>query len=192
MLAKSMAVALASVSITGCLTAAYQGNEDSPYFIVPAGTQLSLHERVSFDPGQLSVYVQNGRVMGIRGVRHYEPFCKFELRDQSDTARAIAPTEMVVTRSLQHVHDGTFSRLEGLRIAGLSLSAIAQVGGFDDGGSPILSYITRMDVRSDQEPEIFRMSCLRWSYPDMAQHLSITEIRRTLSPLFTLRLPGQT
>lgn len=191
MRAKLIAVALA-LSIAGCQTAAYQGNEDSPYFIVPAGTQLALNERLSFEPGQLSVYIQNGRVMSMRDVQHYDPFCKFELRNQSDTARTIAPAEMVVTRTLQYRQDGTFSRLEGTQVAGLSLAVIAQAGGGEpEGGPPLWSFVTRMDVRSDQQPEIFRMNCLRWAYPGMPEHVTIAEIRRTLSPLFTLRVPGQ-
>lgn len=192
MRARLAAAAVAVSLAAACQTAArYQGDESSPYFAVPAGSRLVLNQPLSFQPGQVSVHVQNGQVIPITAVQKYDPFCKFELYGRPEAARTVAPGDMTVTRTRQHRQDGTFSRLQGVQLAGVSLRVLAQAGGEPDGGPPLWSFLTHMDLRSATQPDVFRLTCLRWAYPGMAEHVTIEEIRRTLAPLFTLRLPAE-
>ncbi|HEX7043848.1 MAG TPA: hypothetical protein VF203_04460 [Burkholderiales bacterium] len=188
MRARILLPSLALLLVAACQS--YQGDVGSPYYVVPAGTRLALNQPLSFAPGQVSLHVQNGRVVPMNQVRAYDPFCKFELYTRIEAARTVQPHEITVTGARQYRFDGNYSALDGLQLAGLSFGLYAQAGGEPEGGVPVFSYLTRMDLQSPAEPDVYRLTCLRWSYPGMAEHVSIAEIRQTLSPLFTLRLPA--
>ena len=182
-----------AAALAACQTA-YQGNEESPYYVVPAGSHLILNKELNFDPDRVSVYVQNGKILHLSEMQKYDPFCKFELNHLVSTARTIAPDEMSVTKALQEHSYDTVSQAGRLHYVRLALPLIAQSGSFNQGGPSMQSYVVRMDLRSEKQPEIFRMTCIRWSpYPGgyRYEYPSITEIRRTLSPLFTLRTPAE-
>jgi hypothetical protein len=174
--------------LAGCQS--YRDDPDSPYYVVPRGAQLTLHRALTFAPGRLSLYIQNGRVHdGMRGVAHYEPFCKFELARQSESRRTVGPARMTVTNTVERRESVPFARTAPRRYAQLAVGPLAQ--GFDSPGSPILSFVVRMDLASAEEPEIFRLTCARWFYPEMEYLVTVSDIRRTLAPLFTLRLPHE-
>lgn len=177
--------------ITGCQSLTSQRDDPgSRYYAVPQGTRVTLNSALTFEPHQLSLYVQNGRVHGsMRGVAHYEPFCKFELKRQSDAQRSVGPAAMTVTNTVERREDVPFARAAPLRYAQLAIGPFAQ--GFDSPGSPLLSFVVRMDLASAEEPEIFRLTCARWFYPEMEYRVTVNEIRRTLAPLFTMRLPHE-
>jgi hypothetical protein len=186
-----VSLGLAAV-LAACQTASYQGQISSPYYIIPAGSRLNLTQELTFDPDQLSVYIQNGRILSLRRVQVYFPFCKFELNHLSDAARTMQPDEFVVTKTDQYRWEGAFARTTPQAYEPKSLVSLAQFGGGDSpGGPPQYSFITRMDLHSEKQPEIFRLTCLRWAYPGMDEHVSIAEMRKTLSPLFTLRTPTE-
>lgn len=180
-----------ATALTACQTA-YQGNEDSPYYTVPVGSQLVLNKEIHFNPDQVSVYVQYGKVLPFSAVQKYDTFCKFELNHLVQTARTIAPNEMRVTRAYQEQMYELFARAGGARPRYAQLAGrLVQSGGFDQGGPSLQSFIERMDLHSPSQPEIFRMTCARWApYPGSYDYLSIAEIRKTLDPLFTLRMPA--
>lgn len=182
---------LLAALLAGCQS--LTGGRDDPgsrYYVVPQGTQVTLTRALTFAPGQLSLYVQNGRVHdGVGGVAHYEPFCKFELARQSDTHRSVGPATMTVTGTVERREDVPFAEAAPRRYAQLGIGPFAQ--GFDSPGSPILSYVVRMDLDSAEEPEVFRLTCARWFYPEMEYLVTVNQIRRTLAPLFTLRLPHE-
>jgi hypothetical protein len=193
-----MRITLIAVGLAAALAACqtgyrYQGNEQSPFYAVPVGSRLILNQDLSFGPSQVSLYVQNGKILRLSEVHKYSPFCKFELFHRVDAARTIAPDEINVTKVLQEHSSGTFSQTGQLHYARLSLQQLAQSGNGDQqgGGSPE-SFTVRMDLRSEKQPEVFRMTCGRWSfYPSTYIYPSISEIRRTLNPLFTLRTPAE-
>jgi hypothetical protein len=178
-----------AVALAACQTA-YQGNEDSPYYNVPVGSQLVLNKEIHFDPDQVSVYVQFGKVLPFSAVQKYETFCKFELNHLVHAARTIAPSEMRVTRVYQERSYDLFAGAARPQYVDLTARRLVQSGGFDQGGPGQQSFIERMDLHSPNQAEIYRLTCARWaSYPTGYENLSITEIRRTLDPLFTLRTP---
>jgi hypothetical protein len=65
-----------AVALSGCQTA-YVGDEQSPFYPPPAGSRLTLHKELKIPAEELSVYIQNGRVLRNVEVQHYYPFCKF-------------------------------------------------------------------------------------------------------------------
>lgn len=188
MRARSVCVIL-TVLLTGCAAAgSYQGDETSPYYAVPAGSRLTLHQAIPFPPERVSVYIQNGRVLPLEEVQRYHPFCKFELYDRRDQARTVAPDRITITKVLQQPLPDAYTQAGPILLVRLPL---AQMGNGRDGGPVIQSFITRMDLRSESQPEVYRLTCAHWTYSGTDRPLTIREIRRTLDPLFTLRLPAQ-
>jgi hypothetical protein len=173
--------------LSSCQTRSYLGNESSPYYVVPAGSRLTLNQELTIPSDELAVYMQNGRVMRNVDLLHEVPFCKFELRDLSRAARKVQPDEMVVTGSTQARSRGVTALAAPIVVAELGSVMLA---GTDDVPS-IESFSTRMDLRSDKQPEIFRLTCAQWGQPGAVQHVTITEMRQALTGLFTLRLPQQ-
>lgn len=176
--------------LAGCQNlTSYPRDESSPYYTVPEGARFTLNREVAFAPQEVSLYIQNGRILSMPDVQQYDPFCKFELFHRRDTARTIGPAEMTVTDTLWYQMPIAFSRAGPLLYADASLSMKAQAGGELEGGVQVRSYVMRMDLRSAEEPDIHRLTCARWYYPSMEDRVTVGEIRRTLAPLFTLRLP---
>lgn len=187
----TVVVAGIAVVLAACQTP-YQGNEESPYYVVPAGSRLILNKELSFNPDQVSVYVQNGKVMRLNELQKYDPFCKFELYRLVHTPRTIAPGEIDVTRAMQGHYFYLFSQTARPYYTAMSLPHVVLGGSFEQGGTPLESFVVRMDLHSEKQPEVYRMTCIRWSTnPSRYEYPSIVEMRQTLKPLFTLRTPAQ-
>ena len=186
MRAKVACAALAAV-LSSCQT--YDGDESSPYYVVPAGSRLTLQQELTIPADELSVFIQNGRTARRGEVQQYYPFCRLYLYQKSASERTVRPGEITITRAMQQRRlTGPFSDAGGLLLARLTL---AQDDTGDDNGGELQSFMTLMELRSEKQPELFRLTCAQWAYQgDIGdRHLTITEIRRTLNPLFMLRLP---
>lgn len=178
--------------LAGCQSlGSYQDDPGSRYYAVPEGARFTLNRELRFEPHELSLYIQDGRILNWRNVQQYDPFCKFQLEQLSEARRTVGPAGMVVTRTLQYQMETTFSQAAPLHYAQLSFGLSAQAGGGEpQGGVPLYSFIMRMDLDSAEEPQIFRLTCARWYYPGMEDRVTVSEIRRTLAPILTLRLPA--
>src|SRR6266481_359101 len=170
--------------LAGCQTTSYQGNENSPYYVVPTGSRLTLNQELTISPEATSVYIQNGQVMPNVQVLHYYPFCKFELYHRSDSARAVAPDTITITKSVPEEWEGPNADAGPIRYAAAGPMMDISPGGY----VPIRTYSTRMDLRAEKNPDIFRLTCSRWGYPNMDTYPTIFEIRRTLGPIFSLTI----
>jgi hypothetical protein len=174
--------------LAGCQTASYQGNENSPYYVVPAGSRLTLNQELTIPPEATSVYIQNGQVMPNVQVLHYYPFCKFELYHRSDSARAVAPDTVTITKTVPQESDSPDADAGPIHYAAGMSASMTDIS--PGGYVPIRTFSTRMDLRAEKNPDIFRLTCSRWGYPNMDTYVTIAEMRRTLGPIFTLSLPG--
>lgn len=192
-----MRVALISLMLAALLTGcqsltSYRDDPGSRYYPVPAGARFTLNRSLTFEPHQASVYIQYGQVMRMSQVQQYDPFCKLQLEQLSASPRSIGPADMTVTRTQQYTMETAFSEAAPRLYAQLSFTVAQGAGGGepDAGGVPLFSFIMRMDLDSAAEPQLFRLTCARWFYPGMEDRVTVADIRRTLSPLITLRLPA--
>lgn len=186
-LKSSVLVACLAVLLSGCGTARYQGDESSPYYVVPAGSRVVLKQALAIAPEQVAVYIQNGKVLPWSEINAYYAHCKFELRERKDTEQRVEPGEFIVTRVVQDVvHMVSWGRLQ---TAGLTLGV--RVGTMDDGPS-VQTYATYLYLGSDRQPQVFRLGCGHWAYPGSryAEHLSIAQMRKALGDLIRLELPA--
>ncbi len=154
-------------------------NENSPYSQIPAGATLILNKNIDIPADKAAVYIQNGQLLFASGQIHeYDPHCKLEMRAIKGTPQPVKADRFTVTRVRQ---ESVFGMAESIQLA-------------DAGGSPSPAqemYSTLLDLRSDRQPEVFRLTCQRWEDRYRALPLSVAQIRGTLSDLFTLKLPGE-
>lgn len=178
------------VLLAACQTASYQGNENSPFYIIPAGSELTLNRPIAFRPDEAAVYIQDGHLLPITDVEVYSPFCRFELRHRVDAARTIEPDQITITSASQQRISGTYSRARSPYLPVAAFTQVAQMGSGGAGGVPLYSFVTFMNLHSDKQPEILQLACLRWAFPGNYDHVTINEMRRTLAPLFSLHTPA--
>jgi hypothetical protein len=167
--------------IAACQSMSYYGDERSPYFVVPKDSTVVLAQPLTIAAEDVSVYTQDGRVLPFRDVNKYYPHCKFEVYTRGASARTVAPDEFVVTRALQ---EESHSAATGARY----YAQLAMMGGKEQGGSPLLAFTTRLYLRSDKQPDVYRLSCAQWGYRPHDRHVTIEEIRRALGGVMTLQV----
>jgi hypothetical protein len=164
--------------LTACQALVGPYPEDSPFYMVPAGSSLVLTEAITFPPGRARVYVQGGEVRPHGGVNRYEPYCRLHLRIVPETAYTLQPGEMRVqrvSRQTEYVQSGP------VQVAGL-------LGSIDDGGPVFSIEQTVFRLQSAAHP-VHRMVCEHWQEFARARHVTMAEIRRALNPVLRLEAP---
>jgi len=170
--------------LAGCATASYQGNENSPFYVVPVGARATLTQSITIAPENVAVFIQNGRVLPYAEVNRYHPHCKFELYTRRAESQTVAPDEFTVIRAFQEESQSV--QTEPLRYARLRLAVI---GDADVSGPSMMAFATRLYLRSAKQPDVYRLTCVQWGFPRELQHVSIAEMRHTLGELIALQLP---
>lgn len=175
-------------TLAGCYTAArYTGDENSPYYVVPAGSHVVLNQALTVPPDEAGIFIQYGEARPRGQVRYSEPYCRFELKTLRNTSRTIAPDDMLVRKSWQEIVR-TLSRVDGEQYASAAPLMAANDRG-DDSNLTLVTFATRMALESQKQPEVDRLNCGRAGYRGEDQHLSIAEIRNALGKVATLQLP---
>lgn len=181
---------VAGVLLAACQTTRYEGDESSPYYAPPVGSHVVLHREITIPPEEVSVMLQNGRIVRPSEVNTYYPHCKFEVRRRLGVAQIVRPDDFIVTRvvrDLLHSVDAGTSMQARVSVGiGIGVSA----GGGENGDGPsVQTYATRMDLHSSTQPEVFRLTCGQWGYPYEGEHVSVNGMRQALGDVVTLRLP---
>lgn len=169
------------VLLCGCQTS-YQGNEDSPYYKVPVGSTLILNNDITIPPYKAGVYIQGGQILPLSQVNKYYPHCKFEVLKIREAPQTVKADTFVIKKVVQEITDTVDTGQ--LRLAGISIG----INISDDDGPSVQTYATRLNLRSERQPEVFRLSCGQWAYPSQGQQVTINEMRKALGNLFTLQL----
>ena len=178
------------VLVAGCQTPQPR-DPDSPYFAPPAGSRLTLEKPVEVPAGDAAVHIQAGRVMHYNDLDRYEPHCKFELRTVAAEARTVRPDTFVVERVERFSRSVRRTPEEPVRVAAAGRSGGLVIGRESEGGPFADIMTTRLVLRSERQPDVFRMECMHWDQFEFSQHLSVNQMRTTLKDLFTLVLPQE-
>lgn len=182
---KPAVIALCATLLASCQTSTYEGNENSPFYPVPAGSTLTLTRNLTIPAEQVAVFLQGGEVVASGGINQYYPHCKFELHRRLDKAQTVQADRFEIIKVTQEI--GHSVTLDGLRLAGVSVGIGINIGSRGDGAS-LQTYSTRMTLRSARQPEVFRLSCGQAALTHEGQHVSINEMRKALGNVFTLNV----
>lgn len=180
------ALMLAVVVLLGACQTSYQGNEDSPYYKVPVGSTLILNNDVTIPPYKAGVYIQGGLIMPLSQVNKYYPHCKIEVLKIREAPQTVKADTFVIDKVVQEITDTVDT--DQLRLAGSSIGIGINIGNGDSDGPSVQAYATRLNLHSESQPEVFRLSCGQWAYPSQGQQVTINEMRKALGNLFTLQL----
>ena len=126
---------------------------DSPFTPVPVNSTLILHEPLSIPAGKVSLWFQDGRQQLSSGLDRYEPNCKFETLAMQDSEKTVKPDSFRIYKvvrwddyAMQPIRLATSGTSAGLLMA--------------DGGSVThLNVTTEMYLRSENQPDVYRLVC---------------------------------
>lgn len=184
-MARALMLMVVVVLLGACQTS-YQGNEDSPYYKVPVGSRLILNNDIAIPPYKAGVYIQGGLILPLSQLNKYYPHCKFEVLTIRDAPQTVKADTFVIEKVVQEITDTVDSGQ--LRLAGASTGIGILNVSHDDDGLNVQAYATLLNLHSERQPDVFRLSCGQWAYPNQGQQVTINEIRKALGNLFTLQL----
>jgi len=168
-------LALATLSLTACANLAPK-DENSPFYAVPAGSRIVLHQNLQISPDRARVYLQDGKI--VRGPSPFSPYCQFEVNDLLPAGQILKADEFVV-RKTQMGEEFIASRSP----------FILAVSGGGNAGSRDLLLVWHLWLESPRQPNVRRMICGgRFDTPYRARRPSINEIRTQLGDIATLKI----
>ena len=165
------AVILLAALLVACSTGTGYQYKTGPV-PVPDITSVTLNKEFDIRPDRASEYIQYGEVKPRNKVVEYYPHCIFELRTISDQARTVRPEAFTVT-GIRRDHF----------MAGFRQLQLASAGG---GDYNMVMYTTTISLHSEQQPDVFRLSCKQLEEPYRGRHVDEEDMRETLGELFTL------
>jgi len=169
---------LAVAALSSC---SYQPPKDvnSSFYAPPVGSQLTLHRAITLPANSFYIRIQDGHIINSTwDIDTYYANCDFELRNQASVERTIQADTFNVSRVYRDTENVMLS----------NPTVLASRISVNDGGPPLVNYMTMMDLYSPRQPDVLRMSCQHWNDPNDGEHLSIIQIRKTLGALFSLTL----
>ncbi|MEZ5577696.1 MAG: hypothetical protein R3F44_19470 [Candidatus Competibacteraceae bacterium] len=165
-------VLVVSLLLTACQALDYE--DQAPAYRIPAGTVLELHRDLVVPPGQAGVNIQ-GTAIGDR--YRYDAVCRLEVLTVDDAPRPVRADRFTVER-VGREWEIFSSRVSGLRYVAL----------FERDGPHLLLFTTFLYLRSERQPDVFRLACGHLQNSDQnPRHLTVAEIRATLAPVMTLQ-----
>lgn len=184
---KPAVIPVLAALLVACQTSAYEGNENSPFYLVPAGSTVTLTRNLTVPAEQVAVFLQGGEVVASGGINQYYPHCKFELQRRLDKAQTVQPDSFEITKVVQEI--GHSVALDGVQFAEVSVGFGIHISANGDGdGASLQTWSTRMTLRSARQPEVFRLSCGQAALPPEGRHVSINEMRKALGGVLTLEV----
>lgn len=165
-------VLVVSLLLAACQALDYEGQ--APAYRIPTGTVLELHRDLIVPPGQAGVNIQ-GTAIGDR--YRYDAVCRLEVLTVDDSPRPVRTDHFTVER-VGREWEIFSSRASGLRYVAL----------FERDGPHLLLFTTFLYLRSERQPDVFRLACGHLQNSDQnPRHLTVAEIRATLAPIMTLQ-----
>lgn len=158
-------------------------DENSPYYLVPVGSKLILNQELTIPVGKAGIYIQNGKALPNANYRQYYSHCRFELLTVSETTQSVKPDEFIIHKVTRE--RGFMGHTNRIQLAGLNL--IAGMGDKDSGRDDEF-HGTLMYLRSERQPDVYRIYCGEWGELFHVRLMSIRDIRKQLDKIFTLEL----
>jgi len=173
--------------IPACQSAYINGvpNEGSPYFQVPVDSKLILNRTITIEPFQNSAYFQRGRMIPWYEVIKYGAYCALAVERKRDVEQVVKPGEFVVHNVS---NESFFSIAKAGKRNLVPVAFKLPVADTKDGNGSYEVYATVMELRSDTQTEVRRLTCANWGLPQGMQTLTVEIIRQSLGDFFSLKL----
>lgn len=172
-----MLIFLPCTLLTACAHHAYPVS--SPYYQIPAESQLILKQPVAITPNKGRVYIQYGKIVTSMKPDKYFPHCWFVAWTISSIETVIKPDKFSVIKS--KTYENYVDRQNSLMFA-----SRAHPLGVSDSLMAIESF-TELTIHSEAQANIRQFICNQWNNPTDAQHLTVAEINQTLGDIAELK-----
>ena len=194
-LAKLFGAALLVVTLASCATRQYPIT--SPYYRIPAGSQIVLNEPLTIPPNNARIYLQYGRVITPREKDRYHANCWFLSWKVLETSQTIQPDAFMVIDSQKTqefvqnppgvMYASRFSTqidIHGGIGIGIGIGAAMDPA---SGDSPMAAeYTTTLKIHSDRQPDIRRFACSHWDGPFSGEHLTVEQMQQALGDIVSI------
>ena len=174
--------------IPACQPAFINGvpNERSPYFQVPVDSKLILNRTITIEPAHKSAYFQRGRMIPWYEVNKYGAYCALALDRTRNVEQTVNASEFVVHKvSNESLFTIAKKKNQKIRLVDFKLH-VADMR--DSGGTTYEVLATVMELRSDTQSEVRRLTCADWGIPQNTPLLTVEKIRQSLGDFFSLKL----
>ena len=176
---KRLLLVLLAWLLASCATT---DDPNSPYYIVPTGSRLTLLTELEFPPNEGTLHIQFGRILPPSRINELEGYCYLDLRTVVDQWQTVKPGEFEIYR----VNRGSGS---------LWVSAPLVVAGMGSGEGPTQWYYkTYFWLRSPMQPQVSKLTCLADRLTAgglVGSWLTVPQIQETLDGIFTLTLADE-
>ncbi len=166
-------IVLSSLLLAACQPRVYP--IESPYYRIPAGSELILHRNITIPPVHARVYIQNGRLQKRKAINQYYPYCEFEILTLSEQDQVIQPDRFRIHKLSKQMETSR----QQVMYASASLDQLDK---------PLIAYNTVIYLSSSRQPDVYRLSCMYWTDDNMDNHLTLKQIRTTLGDLFSIEI----
>ena len=156
-----------SLLITACQSLSPVNNTDTR---AAAITTVTLNQDFPIRPDRSNEYIQGGEIRPYESIELYYTHCKLELREIAAIERIVKPQTFNVTRMYRQEE---FVGFRKIMLAG-------------DGDSGIIMSTTYLFLQSEEQPDIFRLSCMREDESFYARNVTVDDMHETLGDLITL------
>ncbi len=160
-------------------------DESTPRSRLTVGSSVILHQALNIPAGHGRVFVQFGGVVAKVKLDQYQPHCNFEVREISNGLEMIQPDSFTVTKVTADEED-VVRGPQLLRKASLRYSS-------DDMGTVMVTRFVHHMLYSVAQPQVIRLTCHGgFAEPWQVKAPSVSQIRRALGDIATVRLGGST
>lgn len=144
------------------------------YRTISVGNSVIVNQTLAIKPNLARVYFQNGEIQSEQQIDRYYPNCSLEIKTLSSSTQSILPDRFTIYRITV---DEEFSR------SGIRLTSLHFFGG--DGPSPE-NWATHFYLRSEKQPDVYRLNCQHWEDPTDARHVTYDEIKKAVGKYISI------
>ena len=155
------------------------GNENSPYFSMPIESRVVLKQELEIPTRSDRVFFQGGKIVPIRQVNRYLPYCHLEMDVWKERPQRVDPDSFVVRR----VYDELRFQLAVHHVR------LAQL---DRGGNDFQVLAKVHELASERQPEVRFLVCADWGPIPDSERVTISTMREQLGGYFELQLALKT
>ena len=153
-----LTILLCAALLAGCETAAMR-DPDSPFFVIPAGTVLELHQALDIPSGQAHVKFQHGAITG--SFDDFTVGCRLNVRDLGPAV--LQPGRFPVTSAAV---DETWEMRPTL-----------------------MAFHRILYLTSEQPPEVLSLRCRYQTGPREGRDISVPQMHEALGKYLSLDIP---
>ena len=152
-------------------------NFSNQYYPIPINSTLILNQQLVIPPNKTGIYLQGGIVMDRPSINVYNPNCRFEVYSLSDKAT-------VVNRDQFRIYKILFES-ELVFIDSPKFASLGNIFAYSSATAEIRT--TEFYIKSDLQPDVFRIRCEHWEDPNMANYLTYEQILNVFGDVITVQ-----